>query len=309
MFFDGSSGAGTVTTSLFSACGSLDTTGFTGTLTGASGLNASGSVTIGAGTTWTVSSLNLTGSGTLTTNGKDTLTLGISGSGTWALGDALTASVAFSVGGSVVFSTANFNITAPLISFASTSNISLGSSTLTVTGSDSGGAVWRFESGVTLSAGTSTIKLTDSTSGTKTFDGAGKTYYNLWLAPGAGTGQFAITGANTFNDIKDDGSVAHTIQFPATLTQTVSSFTVNGGSGQLISLRSSTNGSQFTLSKSSGSVSRSYLDIKDSIATGGATWEAGVGSVNSGNNTGWIFPSFAGPPFNPIRAFAHLIVR
>jgi hypothetical protein len=38
-------------------------------------------------------------------------------------------------------------------------------------------------------------------------------------------------------------------------------------------------------------VSASYLDIQDSIATGGAIWEALLtnGNVNSGNNLGWIF--------------------
>jgi hypothetical protein len=45
-----------------------------------------------------------------------------------------------------------------------------------------------------------------------------------------------------------------------------------------------------------------YLSIKDSNATGGATWYAGANSVDAGNNTGWIFtappsPSTAGGKF------------
>ena len=50
-------------------------------------------------------------------------------------------------------------------------------------------------------------------------------------------------------------------------------------------------GTQATLSKSSGTVSVDYLSIGNSIATGGATWNAGANSVDVGNNTGWIFPA------------------
>jgi hypothetical protein len=164
--------------------------------------------------------------------------------------------------------------------------LNLGSSTLELTAGS-----WSPHPSFTINAGTSTIKMTDSSSADKTFAGQGKTYNNLWLAPGSGTGQFTITGTNTFNDLKDDGTAAHTIQFPASTTQTVSSFTVSGNSGQLISLRSSSSGSQFTLSKSSGSVVCDYLNIQDSNADGGATWTPGANSVNNGNNSGWDFPS------------------
>jgi len=312
VFLDGSSGSGTVTTSLFSTCKSLTTTGFTGTLAGSSAVQCSGSVTLDAGMTWSNTggvSFNGVVGGTITTNGIDVRTISsFTATGTWALGDALSLSEGLAwISGS--FATANFNVTAKYFNFQNATNVSLGSSTITATGIDGSNQAWSISSSVTLAAGTSTIKFTDSTASDKYFVGAGLTYNNLWFAPGAGTGGLVVSGANTFNDFKDDGSAAHTIQFPATLTQTVSSFTVNGSAGNLISMRSSSSGSQFTLSKSSGSVSRSYLDIKDSAATGGATWTAGVGSVNSGNNTGWIFPSFAGPPFNPLSAFAHLIVR
>ena len=47
--------------------------------------------------------------------------------------------------------------------------------------------------------------------------------------------------------------------------------------------------SQFTISKSSGTVSCDYLDLRNSNATGGATWYAGANSVDTTNNDGWIF--------------------
>lgn len=42
------------------------------------------------------------------------------------------------------------------------------------------------------------------------------------------------------------------------------------------------------ISKASGTVSASYLSIKDSNATGGATWNAS-NSTDAGNNLGWNF--------------------
>jgi len=55
-----------------------------------------------------------------------------------------------------------------------------------------------------------------------------------------------------------------------------------------IEVNSTSNGSQNTLSCSSGLIEYNYLYVKDSIATGGATWYAN-NSVNYGNNLGWIF--------------------
>lgn len=46
---------------------------------------------------------------------------------------------------------------------------------------------------------------------------------------------------------------------------------------------------QFTISKSSGTVSCDYLDISNSNATGGATWYAGSHSIDTVNNDGWVF--------------------
>jgi len=49
---------------------------------------------------------------------------------------------------------------------------------------------------------------------------------------------------------------------------------------------------QFTLSKSSGVVSCDYLDLSNSLATGGARWYAGAHSNNTTGNSGWVFSSY-----------------
>jgi hypothetical protein len=131
----------------------------------------------------------------------------------------------------------------------------------------------------------------------KTFVGGGSTY-NCTLNQG-GAGTLAITGSNTFNDITETVPTANQITFPASTTTTVNNFTLSGSLGNLVSIRSSTPGTRFTLSKSSGTVSASYLNIQDSNATGGAIWEALLtnGNVNSGNNLGWIFSIGGGGNF------------
>ena len=139
----------------------------------------------------------------------------------------------------------------------------------------------------TAGTGTGIISMTAATA--KTFVGGGSTY-NCTLNQG-GAGTLTITGANTFNDIANTNATASQITFPASTTNTFNNFTLSGTSGNLISLRSSTGGTRFTLSKSSGTVSVSYLNIQDSNATGGATWQSFTsnGNVDSGNNLGWKF--------------------
>jgi len=94
----------------------------------------------------------------------------------------------------------------------------------------------------------------------------------------------------TFNTIGNVISPA-AITFPAGVTTTVNNFLLNGTAGNLVTVRSTTTGTLATLSKSSGTVNVSYLDIRDSNATGGATWNSPSenGNVDSGNNQGWDF--------------------
>ena len=81
-------------------------------------------------------------------------------------------------------------------------------------------------------------------------------------------------------------------------TLTVTNFSVAGTAGNLVTLDAYSTGvgTVGTLSKSSGTVSVSYLNISNSTATGGASWRAYTsnGNTNSGGNTGWIFNSGTG---------------
>jgi len=81
------------------------------------------------------------------------------------------------------------------------------------------------------------------------------------------------------------------ITFPSGVTTTVNNFNFNGVAGIVQPVRSTTAGSRAFISKASGTVNVNYLDIRDSGATGGATWNALLtnGNVDSGNNSGWDF--------------------
>lgn len=184
------------------------------------------------------------------------------------------------------FDANNFNVTAGSFSSSNTNTrtVAMGSGTWTLTG---GGWDTSNSSGLTITAGTSTINLTSASS--KSFLGGSKTYYNLNQG---GAGTLTITGANTFNNITNSVQPA-TIVFPSSTTTTVSNLGLSGALNNLVTLQSSSSGTRFTISKSSGIVASQYLSIKDSAATGGATWIA-QNSVNAGNNTGWSIIPAAG---------------
>ena len=57
----------------------------------------------------------------------------------------------------------------------------------------------------------------------------------------------------------------------------------------MITINSSITDTQHTLSKASGTVDCDYLSLRDSNATGGATWNPGTNSTDVANNDGWVF--------------------
>lgn len=150
------------------------------------------------------------------------------------------------------------------------------------------GATWNANtnsSGLTVNRNTATITMTSASA--KTFSGGGFSWPTLNQG---GSGALTIAQSNTFANITDTVQPA-TITLTAGTTQTVEAFNIAGTAGNLITLNSSSAGSQATLSDASGTVSLSYVSIKDIAATGGAGWNAYTsnGNVDAGNNNGWVF--------------------
>jgi hypothetical protein len=140
--------------------------------------------------------------------------------------------------------------------------------------------------GFTTTAGTGTGKISTTGATAKSFVGGGS-IYNCTLS-NDGAGAVNISGANTFTTIAN-GVQPTAFIFPSSTTTTVTNWNVSGTAGNLVTITSSAAGTAATLSKASGTVSSNYLSLKDSAATGGATWYAGANSTNVSGNSGWIF--------------------
>lgn len=146
----------------------------------------------------------------------------------------------------------------------------------------SGAAAFTASGSGLTTTGTGTISLTSGSA--KTFAGGGFSYPTINQG---GTGALTITGSNTFANITNTVQPA-TITMPASTTNTFSDFSLTGTVGNLVTLNSSSAGTQATISKSSGTIDVYYMSIQDSNATGGATWNANS-STDVSNNTGWNF--------------------
>jgi hypothetical protein len=312
----GSTSGGSVTTALrsltvLSSVGTLSMTGHFVDID----MSGSGAITI-ANTTKTMYGTLIFGSSNTTTTGAlvttftgNSYTKAINTNGVFhahpitidAAGDSFSFNSAYSSGRPLIINngtvnTNNYNITTSNIALgAGTKTLNLGSSTITVGQTGSSTTVWDMStnsSGLTLNMGTANIIITlVGNSLTMTFSGGGYAYNKLSFA-GSYTGSiYTIVGDNSFTELESLKTVAFTVNFTSGSTTTVQTWSLNGTSGNLITIKSSTAGTPATLSKSSGTVNASYLSIKDSTATGGATWNAYTtnGNVDAGGNSGWIF--------------------
>lgn len=264
---------------------------FTGNYATVTGIyNACGDLTLGSDGAYLSFRPTFLTPSTVICNGKRMGNATVNGNGIIVLfGDDFFGSVLTLTQGTInaAFYTVNVNITSFSSNNSNNRVVYMGDGTWTLIGSG-GAVVWDTSTttGLTLFPYSSTISATGTS--TKTFNGGGLTYYNL---NHGGADVLIISGSNTFNNITNSVQPA-TVKFTAGTTQTVANFGLSGTAGNLIIINSTTPGSQFTLSKSSGTVTAQYLSIQDSNATGGATWDASSPTnTNLGNNTGWVLPS------------------
>ncbi len=254
-------------------------------------LNFYGSITfVSAMTISSHHNYNGRGSHTITSNGLSIGTILLTvdaGTGTITFADAYVHNASLSYKSGTLTAQSNMTITGVFFNGSTTRTINLGSGTWTLTGT----SPWSGSSfgGVTINSNTSTIKLTDNSASTKGFgfsSGGPYTYNKLWIAT-AGAGKIQIFRANTFTTFKaEPGTI---IEFPTTFTQTIGTWDAKGTSGNLITFTTSSAGTAVSLSVASGIVDGDYLSLKDSTATGGATFYAGSHSTNVSGNTGWSF--------------------
>jgi hypothetical protein len=261
------------------------------------GLYLYGSISLIAGTvcTFTTSNMILYGAAkTIQTNGTTFPNTGFNirtpsaTNSTTTLLDALTCTtMIIAVNGSThTFVLNGYTVTLT----SSTSSALVINSSVTINFGTGGSFVFSNGGGVTASSSTGSI--TTSGTGTLQFNGSSnfivlknRIFPGVTVSKG-GTGSINIYDSNTFDTIQNTAQPV-TFNFLAGTVTTVTNFNINGTSGNLVTLKSAIAGSQFTISKPSGTVTANYLSIKDSAATGGAVWIADF-STDAGNNSGWI---------------------
>jgi len=109
-----------------------------------------------------------------------------------------------------------------------------------------------------------------------------------------GTNQ-TISGNSTFYDLTKSVPSACTFTFGAGDTQSINNtLTMTGSSGKVLTICSTDGGNQGTLDVASNITSGiDYVNVTDNKADGeNHTITAGLNSVDSGNNTNWIFPGY-----------------
>ncbi|MBP6003016.1 MAG: hypothetical protein KA746_06235 [Pyrinomonadaceae bacterium] len=137
-------------------------------------------------------------------------------------------------------------------------------------------------------AGTLTLTNNITVSGNWTNNG-GTLAGNFGVTLDGATGQ-TITGNTSFYNLTKSVAAAQTLYLAAGSTTTVTNaLTLNGATGQLLSLRSNASPTQWNLA-ATGSRSVSFVDVQYSNATSSGTAISAPNSLNSGNNDNWNFP-------------------
>jgi hypothetical protein len=286
--------AGSDTVNMFNGFKNVDYTGFTGTLANGATMVVYGDLKFSSG--MTISGANAiwfyatSGTQKITANGQ-TFDFPISIN---AVGATVQPQDTFVMGATRNLTLANgtFDLNGKSVTLgtlstsAGTKNITFNGSTLVIAGSGATAFNNANPTGFTTTAGTGTGVISMTSASAKTFVGGGSAY-NCTLRNG-GAGALTVTGSNTFTTI-DNSVQPTTFTFESGSTQTVTNWSVSGTAGNLVTINA-TSTTPATLSKSSGTVTSNYLDLRYSTAAGGAFWYA-LNSVDSGNNTGWNIPN------------------
>jgi len=285
---------GTCTIGSNNGAKSINCTGFTGGIAGASAITVAGSVTLVAGMTYThAGTMTISGTGTLTTAGKTFSGVTVDGSGiTVTLGDALNISTRQLAVLTGTFDTANYSVTAGSLgsSGSTVRTITLGSSTVTLS---SGGTALSFANfaNLTFNAGTSQISLSNAN---VILSGGNQTFYNVsFTSTAVGTRQISQSGGSsqTFNNLTLTASASGMSQLSINGNQTVNgTFTCAGSSAtQRGFVRSDTIGTTRTLT--CAAVSADDCDFRDITIAGAAAPISPTRGGDCGGNSGITFPA------------------
>lgn len=270
----------------------LNFTGFSGSVSGEYGpnMNVYGSVVFSGSMTGLSSTLVMVGTSqsarTITTNGRE-LSAGVyvGTTSTITLSDNVTlpSTATFTLEKGTLnlngktLTTGIFNT-----SYSTVRQVVMAMGAINCTGS---GTAFNAATATQLSfTGQGVIRMSSDSS--KTFSGGNGSYPTLELA---GAGALAITGSNTFANIRNAATAATSITFPNTQTN-VAKFSAGGKSStsQLTLIRTGASGT-FTLNYTgSGKVQTDNVVLAGCQALPANTWFA-YRSTDGGGNSGWSF--------------------
>ena len=150
---------------------------------------------------------------------------------------------------------------------------------------DVGNNTMKFNS-LTMAAGTTLTSMSD--------------YFQVVTTTSAPSATITLGHGGEFGGNSNIGTLSatsgdqyqNTLSFGAGTTQTIGTGGLNlyGSINNNFLLRSLTTGTQFTITPAKAYTVGPYLDVMDSKKGGSFTVHSGANFVNSGNNTGWLFP-------------------
>lgn len=270
---------------------SINCTGFTGTITGTAAISVAGSVTLVAGMTYNHTGImSFTGTGTLTTAGKNFSTVTVNGSGiTLTLGDALstgTRNLNVTLG---TFDAAIYNVTCSSMNSNNSSvrTITMGSGLWTLSGT---GTVWNTgtTTNLTFNKNTANILLSSGGAAGRTFTGGGLSFNKLTIGGVTGTSTLTISGTNSFTELASTKTVAHTVTLASNLG-TIDTWSITGSAGNVVTVNSNTVGTRRTFNLTNVTSNIDYLSVTDIGVNQANRFYVGVNSTNGGNNLNVIF--------------------
>ena len=283
------------------AVNNINFTGFAGIWNNAAitlygNLTLSSGMTLGAGTN-TMTFANITGinTGTKTiTTAAKTLDFPVTFNGlglTYNLQDAMTIGATRTLtltAGTV--NTQGFNLTTGLMNVSGTTyrTLNMGTGVLTLSGV---GTVWDATTSTALFYTIPSIMLSDTSVTGKTFTGGGIGYQKLTIGGTTGTSTLTINGSNAFEELASTKTVAHTILFADSSTQTIGKWSATGTVGNVITMDKVTT-TAFNILLLGPSVSSvDYLSISNCTVSplSIGKFYAGVNSANTINNTNILF--------------------
>lgn len=172
----------------------------------------------------------------------------------------------------------NHPITVDTMQFYFADTVNFGSSVVTVNGSGFNAVD---VTGTVFQASNATFKFT----GTGTFD---LNFSSVGELEVSGTTTVKTSHTFTTLELKPGSTLISFVSGQSATTQTITNFIAVGTSGAPITIKSSSVGLQHVLRKTSGVVEAYYVNLQDSAASGGATFN-NYGGINNGNNSGWNF--------------------